>query len=273
MIYLMFCRLSIGDSLLQRDFDDILRQAINETLSSLSEKARNAIYENLEKINIQISEIPNKIEALARCLSETLGQDARIVEVNVVKRLFENIAIPLQSEESDELSLIDYVRRARMKIYEKFVGCVRSGIAVLHFENTNDHCVIKLIAANATAATIMGLDFGEDLGKAIVEIYPGLEINILESLADVIHSRRARKIGRIKDDSEPKEAFSILAFPLSSNCLALAFTRVSHGTRSQDELPGKENNLFKDTTEPTEQNSEIPEGRHVWPERHVKKII
>jgi hypothetical protein len=258
---------------LQRDFDDILRQAVNETFSSLSEKAQRAIYENLEKINIQISEIPYKIEAFARCLSETLGQDARIVEVNVVKRLFENITIPLQSEESDELSLIDNVRRARMKIYEKFVGCVRSGMAVLHFENTNNHCVIKLIAANAAAATIMGLDFGEDLGKAIIEIYPGLEINILESLADVIHSRRARKIGRIKDESELQAAFSILAFPLSSNCLALAFTRVVQATRSQEELLGKEENLFKDTMEPIEQALEIPEGRHIWPERHPKKII
>jgi hypothetical protein len=256
---------------LQRDFDDILRQAINETLSSLGEKARNAIYENLEKINVQISEIPYKIEAFRRCLVETLGQDARSVEIDVVKRLFENIGIPLQSEEFDELSLIEYIRRARMKIYEKFVGCVCSGMAVLHFENTNDHCVIKLIAANATAATIMGLDFGEDLGKAIVEIYPNMETNILESLADVIHSRRARKIGRIKDESELQAAFSILAFPLSSNCLALAFTRLSHGTKSQDELSGKENNLFKDTAEPTELTSEIPEGRHVWPERHAKK--
>lgn len=256
---------------MQRDFDDILRQAINETLFSLGGQVENAIYENLEKINIQRSEIPYKIEAFARCLIETLGQDARTVEIDVVKRLFENIAIPLQSEELGELSLIDYVRRARMKIYEKFVGCVRSGIAVLHFENTNEHCVIKLIAANATAATIMGLDFGEDIGKAIVEIYPGLEINILESLADVIHSRRARKIGRIKDESEPKTAFSILAFPLSSNCLALAFTRVVQATRNQTELLGKRENLFEDAPEPIEQALEVPEGRHVWPERHVKK--
>jgi hypothetical protein len=256
---------------LQRDFDDILRQAINETLSSLGEKAQNAIYENLEKINVQRSEIPHKIEAFARCLNETLGQDARIVETNIVKRLFENIAIPLQSEEPDELSLIDYVIRARMKMYGKFVGCIRSGLAVLHFENSNNRCVVKLIAANAAAATIMGLDFDKDIGKGIVEIYPGLEINILESLADVIHSRRAREIGRIKDESEPRAAFSILAFPLSSDCLALAFTRVSCTARSQKELSREERNLVGDSLEPTEQTSEIPEGRHVWPERHVKK--
>ena len=255
---------------MQRNFDDVLRQAINETLSSLDEKAENAIYENLEKINIQRSEIPYKIEAFARCLSETLGQDAGIVEVNVVKRLFENIAIPLQLEKPEELSLIDYVRRARMKIYEKFVGCMRSGLAVLHFENDDDRCVIKLIAANSAAATIMGLDFDKDIGKAIVEIYQGLEINILESLTEVIHSRRARKIGRIKDESEPKAAFSILAFPLSSNCLALAFTRVSYTTRSQEKKYGERGNLIEDTPEPTEQTSEIPEGRHVWPERCLK---
>lgn len=255
---------------MQRDFDDLLRQAINETLSSLSEKAQNAIYENLEKINVQRSEIPYNIEAFARCLGETLGQDTRIVEVNVVKRLFENIAIP-QSEEPDKLSLIDYVKSARIKFYEKFARCISSGLAILHFENATDHCAIKLIAANAAAATIMGLDFDKDIGKAVVEIYSSLEIDILESLADVIHSRRARKIGRIKDESEPKAAFSILAFPLSSDCLALAFTRVSCTTRSHKELSGEEGNLIEDTLEPTEATSEIPEGRHIWPERHLKK--
>jgi hypothetical protein len=255
---------------LQRDFEDLLRQAINETLSSLGEEAQHAIYENLERANVQRSEIPYNIEALARCLNETLGQDARIIEANLVKRLFENIAIPLQSEEPGKLSLIDYVIRARMKIYEKFVSCMHSGLAVLHFENTNDGCVSKLIAANVAAGTIMGLDFDKDIGKAIIEIYPGLEINILESLSDVIHSRRARKIGRIKDESEPKAAFSILAFPLSSNCLALAFTRVLHTTRSPEELPRKEVKLIEDTPESLEQTLEIPEGRHVWPERCKK---
>jgi len=256
---------------LQRDFDDMLRQAINETIFSLGEKAENAVYENLEKINVQRSEIPYKIEASTRCLRETLGQDSRIVEVKIVKRLYEKIAVPLQPEEPEELSLVEYVTRARMKIYEKFARCIRSGLAVLHCENGNGHCVIKLIAANAAAAKIMGLDFDKDLGKAIVEIYPSLEINILESLADVIHSGRARKIGRMKDESEPKADFSILAFPLSGDCLALAFTRVSYATRSEEGLSREEGNLFDDSVEPTEQTSEIPEGRHVWPERHVKK--
>lgn len=256
---------------MQRDFDDILRQAINETLSSLGEKVENAICECLEKINIQRPEIPYKIEALAKCLSETLGQDARIVEANVVKRLFENLAIPLQQEEPCELSLTDYVRRARMQIYEKFASCIRSGLAVLHFDNMNDLCVVKLIAANTAAATIMGLDVGKDLGRAILEIYPGMEINILESLTEVIHSGRARIVGRIKCESEPKVAFSILAFPFSSNCLALAFTRVDQVRRDQKGLFGKEEHLHDDIPEPIEVTLEIPEGRHVWPVRECKK--
>ena len=256
---------------MQRDFDDILRQAINETLSSLSEKAQNTIYENLEKINIQRSEIPYNIEALARCLDETLSKDARIVEVNVMKRLFENIAILSQLEKPDELSLIDSVIFARKKFYEKFARCIGSGLAILHFENAKDSRIIKIIAANAAAAAIMGLDFDKDIGKAIVEIFPSLEINILDSLMDVIHSRRARRIGRIRDQSEPKAAFSILAFPLSSDCLALAFTRVSCTETSHKELSGKERNFTEDTLEPTEATSEIPEGRHFWPERQFKK--
>lgn len=216
-----------------RDFDEILREAINMALSSLGERIENAIYEYLEKGNIQKPEIPCKIEAFAEGLSQVLGQDARSVKANVVRYLFENIGIPFEQEEFDKLPLIDYVRRARMQMYNKFVGCVSSGLAVLHFENINGAFPIKLIAANATAATIMGLEVDKDLGKTILEIYPDLETNILESLTNVIHSGRARKMGRTEYESKSKVAFSIVAFPLSSNCVALAFTRVDEVRKDQ----------------------------------------
>lgn len=257
---------------MQRDFDETLLEAITETLSSFDEKVEKAVYEYLDKINLQKQEIPRKVEAFEEGLNEVLGQDARNALANVLKRLYGTIGIPFEQEEFDKLSFIDHVRRARMQMYERFVGCIRSGLAVLHFENMNDPCLIKLIAANAAATTIMGLDVDKDLGRAILEIYPDLEMNTLVSLAEVTHSGRARKMGKIISEPDSRVAFSILAFPLSSNCVALAFTMADQVGKDKEGFSAKETVSDTDSSEPSEWAQDIPEGRHIWPARpHVKK--
>jgi hypothetical protein len=74
------------------DFEQLLLQAIDESLSSLGESSRQAIYYHLEKrFAIKKEQIPNKIEPFEDALKRIFGIGADFIKTLIMKRLSEKV--------------------------------------------------------------------------------------------------------------------------------------------------------------------------------------
>jgi hypothetical protein len=83
--------LTIGTEL---TFNKILIEAIDDTLSSLSESAKESVYYHLEKIfNIKKYEIPHRIDDFSDALERIFGLGAGHLELMFMKHLHNRIGI------------------------------------------------------------------------------------------------------------------------------------------------------------------------------------
>jgi hypothetical protein len=83
--------LTIGTEL---TFNQILLEAIDDTLSSLSESVKKSLYYHLEKIfNIKKYEIPYRIDDFSDALERIFGLGARPLEIMLIKHLHNRIGI------------------------------------------------------------------------------------------------------------------------------------------------------------------------------------
>ena len=92
-------------------FEKLLLAAIDESLSSLGGSAKQAIYYHLEKsFKIKKMEIPLKIEEFTIALEEIFGDGAKLLEIQMMKRLHEKTENTFEySSMKNELMFIDYV--------------------------------------------------------------------------------------------------------------------------------------------------------------------
>ncbi|MGB9676566.1 MAG: hypothetical protein ACPL0C_05200 [Candidatus Bathyarchaeales archaeon] len=98
----------------RRDFDDVLMESIDETLTSLGESVKQSIYYHLEdKFQISKKEIPKRIEDFANGIEKIFGLGAHFIEILIMKKLYEKIGIQLEWNEDKELIFTNYVEAAR----------------------------------------------------------------------------------------------------------------------------------------------------------------
>ncbi len=93
------------------EFERLLIDAIDESLSSLGQSAKQAIYYHLDKsFKIKKAEIPLKIEEFTIALEEIFGDGAKLLEIQMMKRLHEKAGNTLRySPMKDELIFADYM--------------------------------------------------------------------------------------------------------------------------------------------------------------------
>ena len=107
----------------QEEFDDILLETIDETLSSLGEPAKKTIYFHLQN-NFRISknEIPKKINEFSDIIQKIFGSGAGILEIKFMKTLHSKINIDLKWPEYEgplskwiimDMTFIEYVNSMR----------------------------------------------------------------------------------------------------------------------------------------------------------------
>lgn len=74
------------------DFDKLLLETVDETLSSMGNSVKQAIYFHLEKrFGIRRQDIPNKIEEFADAIESIFGMGAKLLEIRMMERLYEKI--------------------------------------------------------------------------------------------------------------------------------------------------------------------------------------
>jgi hypothetical protein len=96
--------------MLKRDFNKLLFEAIDEGLSSMGESSKQAIYFHLKKgFNVDKHEIPRKIEDFARGIERIFGSGANVLEILIMKNLYEKAGRTVQLLAPKDFEFIEYV--------------------------------------------------------------------------------------------------------------------------------------------------------------------
>jgi hypothetical protein len=107
----------------QEEFDDILLETIDETLSSLGEPVKNAIYFHLQNnFNISKNEIPKKIIEFSDFIQKIFCSGASRLEIKFMKTLHSKINVDVKWPEYEgplskwvimDMTFIEYVNNMR----------------------------------------------------------------------------------------------------------------------------------------------------------------
>ena len=101
---------------METDFEKILSEAIDEALSSFGENCKHVIYYNLEnEFGLPKNEIPERIEDFTGAIETIFGKGANILEIRIMKMLFNKINSPFPySHKDDSLKFENYVQSAQV---------------------------------------------------------------------------------------------------------------------------------------------------------------
>lgn len=97
------------------DFQRILLGAVDETFSLLGRQARQSIYFQLEKtFRMTKQDIPLEIEKFTRALEEITGPGAKLLEIEIMKHLYEKIGPEFRySSKKRDLTFTEYLTATR----------------------------------------------------------------------------------------------------------------------------------------------------------------
>ena len=97
---------SAKTNICNKKFDQYLMESIDETLSSLGEVVKNAIFEHLgNEFQIDKADIPQKIRDFSKTIHKVFGLGADRLELKIIKTLGSKLQVDVQ--------LTEYERRAR----------------------------------------------------------------------------------------------------------------------------------------------------------------
>ena len=96
------------------DFKKLLLEAVDEGLSSLGDSPKKAIYFHLERnFGIKKQDIPDRIEEFTEAIEKIFGHGARILEICIMKHLYEKVGDDfLYVPENEVLLFAEYVKAA-----------------------------------------------------------------------------------------------------------------------------------------------------------------
>lgn len=92
-------------------FDKLLQSAVDDSLATLGESVKQAIYFHIEKqFNVPKNNVSEALEDFQLGLEKIFGAGARFIEILIMKNLHSKIGLPLDG--SDELEFVKYVNAA-----------------------------------------------------------------------------------------------------------------------------------------------------------------
>jgi hypothetical protein len=101
------------------EFEKLLVEAIDETLSSLGDSPKKAIFFYLENtFGIKSQEIKDKIEAFDDALKNIFGEGADFLEKIIVKKLCEKTGSTLEETPPEEVGFVVTVAAVKRQMKE-----------------------------------------------------------------------------------------------------------------------------------------------------------
>jgi hypothetical protein len=99
----------------QNNFSKILLAAVEESLSSLGDSPKQAIFFHLESsFNIKKEHIPENMTEFAKALENIFGPGATYLEKLIVKRLCDKLG--LESEKAESLDFLEVLKEVRKRV-------------------------------------------------------------------------------------------------------------------------------------------------------------
>jgi hypothetical protein len=101
----------------KRVFNEFLLEAVDEELSALGDVAKQAVFSCLEKsFKINKLEIPKKIDEFSVAIEKIFGQGARLIEINIIRRLHEKVGLAssVYRPMSHDLFFAEYIEAKRL---------------------------------------------------------------------------------------------------------------------------------------------------------------
>jgi len=97
------------------DFEELLREAIDEGLSLLGESAKQVVYFHLEKtFKMNRLDIPYRIEEFIDAIGRIFGTGAKILEIQIMKCLFKKVGCTIKHyPERNGLEFAEYVEAVK----------------------------------------------------------------------------------------------------------------------------------------------------------------
>jgi len=104
----------------EKDFDKLLLEAVDDGLASLGESSKVAIYYHLEKVfNVKKHEIPYRIEDFTRAVEKIFGLGANVLEILIMKLLYEKVGQIVRIQEPKDFTFTNYVAAVKRSFLEK----------------------------------------------------------------------------------------------------------------------------------------------------------
>jgi hypothetical protein len=98
------------DSMAKVNFEKLLLEAIDESLASMGESPKQAIYYHLEKgFNVKKQEIPCKTEAFVLAVEKLFGIGANFIESLILKKLYEKAGLKGKEDSFKKLTFVETV--------------------------------------------------------------------------------------------------------------------------------------------------------------------
>jgi hypothetical protein len=108
---------------LNRDFEKLFLEAVDEGLAYLGESTSRTIYYHLESdFNIKKQGIPRNIEAFADALEKIFGDGAGLLEIEIMKKLHEKVgnSFVCFSKQKD-LVFTEYIETVKLSYMTKLI--------------------------------------------------------------------------------------------------------------------------------------------------------
>jgi rsbT co-antagonist protein RsbR len=128
--------------------------------------------------------------------------------------------------------------QTELQVYAEVVGSMPHGVFVWRLEQLDDPNSLVAVTGNPAAARIAGIDLRMHIGKKFGEIFPDLEENgLLAIYAEVIRTGKSRNLGELSFGSgEQTVLFTIEAFPLPNQCIAITFENITERKHVEEAL-------------------------------------
>jgi hypothetical protein len=117
---------------IQREFDVLLLEAMDEALSALGDSIMLAVYFHVERsFHIKRDEIPCRLGEFTEAVENIFGAGASFIEILIMKKLHEKVDARFMWNEAEEFGLVQYVSEAKrifqrknmIKTMEELVEC------------------------------------------------------------------------------------------------------------------------------------------------------
>ncbi len=99
-------------TIIHEEFENLFLEAVDESLSSLGDSAKQAIYYHLEEsFRLKRQEIPDRIDEFATAMERIFGYGAKLLQIQIMKRLHEKVGHgSALYHKKDGLFFAEYVR-------------------------------------------------------------------------------------------------------------------------------------------------------------------